>query len=230
MAQTPGQPEYDKLFDHDYDGIREYDNPLPGWWKWLFVVSIIFSAAYIFYYHMGTATPTVYDKYESQIASYYENQLQRLGIQEADDATIVRLTHDKDMMTAMAGMFTGNCAQCHRPDGGGNIGPNLTDEFWKNVKKPSDIYNVITNGVTGTAMAAWERRLREPQRILLAAYVASLRGSNPPNPKAPEGSAIPPWPEPAPAPAVDTPQAEQSAALGTSIHDGDSAEHVASAR
>lgn len=189
------QSEHNKLFEHDYDGIREYDNPLPGWWKWLFIASIIFSGAYLFYYQFGTTTPTIISKYDAQVAAYYEGQLERLGITEADGPTIVRLMEDADMMAAMAGMFQGNCAQCHRADGGGNIGPNLTDEQWKNVTTPIDIFNVITKGVPGTAMTPWERRLREPQRLLLAAYVASLRGSNPGNAKAPEGKVIPPWPE-----------------------------------
>jgi cytochrome c oxidase cbb3-type subunit 3 len=183
-----------RLMEHDYDGIREYDNPLPGWWTWLFIISFVFSVIYVAWYHVGTVSKSVHEKFDAQVAAYYEDQLERLGITEADDATIVRLMHDEDMMTAVAGMFQGNCAQCHRADGGGNVGPNLTDDYWKSVETPSDIYDVITLGVPGTAMTPWDRRLREPQRILLAAYVAYIRGSNPPGGLPQDGDRIDPWP------------------------------------
>jgi cytochrome c oxidase cbb3-type subunit 3 len=206
------QAEYERMFEHAHDGIREFDNPLPGWWTGIFIASVLFSVAYVAWFHVGTG-PSIHESYDAQVAAYYEEQLRRLGITQADDLTIVRLMNDQGMMQAMAGMFAGNCSQCHRADGGGNIGPNLADEAWKNVKRPQDIFRVITAGVPGTAMAGWERRLRQPQRILLAAYVASLRGSTPADAKAPEGTPIPPWPSleeleravaaAAPAPAVE---------------------------
>jgi cytochrome c oxidase cbb3-type subunit 3 len=210
------QSDYEAMFEHEHDGIREYDNPLPAWWTWLFILSVVFSVVYVGWYHLGVG-PSIHDGYESEVATYYEHQLARLGLQQADDATIIRLMNDESMMGALSGMFQSNCAQCHRADGGGSIGPNLTDDSFKNVKTPADLYTVITNGVAGTAMTSWENRLREPQRILLAAYVGSLRGSNPPNAKAPEGSRIPPWPAaeastPEPGEVADDPGGKASAA------------------
>jgi len=186
--------DYDKLMDHNYDGIEEYDNPLPGWWRWLFILSIAFSVLYFMYYHMGVG-PTVQDKYQAQVTAFYEKQLAVLGVSEPTDEAIIRLSNDEAMMDAVSRMFQGNCGQCHRADGGGNIGPNLTDDSWKNVETPEDIFGVIKNGVPGTAMTAWDYRFRDAQIILLAAYVTSLRGSDPPNAKGPEGRPIPPWPE-----------------------------------
>jgi len=185
--------EYDKLFEHDFDGIREYDNPLPGWWKHLFTASVVFSFFYILYYHVGVG-PSIEEKYEMEQTAYIEKQLELLGAIEPTNEYIVEYMNKPQWMQGMAGVFRGNCAQCHANDGGGNIGPNLTDDYWKNVTEPEDIYRVIANGIPGTQMAAWSDRLMDKQIIVLAAYVASLRGTTPAAPKEPEGSEIPPWP------------------------------------
>ena len=198
MTPQEAEAEYQKFFEHDYDGIQEYDNPLPGWWTLLFWGSVIFSCFYAFYYHVGTG-PSLEDKYQAAVASNVEKLLAQAGDIAPDDATIVRLMDDDKIMSSMAGLFRGNCAQCHANDGGGNVGPNLTDEHYVNVSRPEDIYDIIANGIPGTSMPAWGNRLREPQMILLAAYVASLRGTTPAAPKEAEGSVIPPWPEPEPA-------------------------------
>lgn len=182
-----------RLMAHDFDGIREYDNPLPGWWTHLFWITIVFSGLYMLYYHVGTGA-SVEASYQAEMAAFYERQLQVLGVERADTPTIVRLMHDEKMMAAVGGMFRGNCAQCHANDGRGNVGPNLTDDHWKNVKTPEDIFTVIRDGVPGTQMTAWSNRMREPQMILLAAYVAWLRSTDPPDGRTPEGQVIPPWP------------------------------------
>lgn len=184
---------YDKLMDHEYDGIREFDNPLPGWWTWIFVGSVFFSIVYVGYFHIGVG-PSIEDRYQAASARQIEALLAQLGEVAPDNETIVKFMGEKEWMDAMAGVFRGNCGQCHVGDGGGNIGPNLTDDFYKNVKEPADIFNVLLNGVPGTSMASWSDRLREPQMILLAAYVAQLRGTTPANPKPQEGSRIDPWP------------------------------------
>jgi cytochrome c oxidase cbb3-type subunit 3 len=181
-----------RLLDHEYDGIQEFDNPLPSWWRWLFAVSIVFSVGYWMWYHIGNGA-TIEETYQTRVARYWESQLSRLGLGEPTDEAIVELSRNESMMEAMAGAFENNCAQCHRADLGGNIGPNLTDDHWKNVKSPVDIVRVISDGVPGTAMTAWKNRFREPQIMLIAAYVASRRGSGPPNPKAAEGVVIEAW-------------------------------------
>jgi len=182
----------DMLMDHEYDGIREYDNPLPGWWTWLFVASVFFSVLYYFYYHIGTG-PTIQQKYDMQVAAHVERLLEQLGEIRADNATILAFKDNHEWMSATKGLFAGNCSQCHGADGGGGIGPNLTDDLYINIKQPEDLFTVITKGVANKGMQAWEARLSEPQRILLAAYVASLRGTTPATPKAAEGSSVPAW-------------------------------------
>lgn len=186
------EPQAENLTSHEYDGIHEYDNPLPGWWKWLFVASFFFSVGYWAWYHIGIG-PSVETKYMTQVSRYWESQLARLGWSEPTDEAIVRLARDEKIMASMAGTFESNCAQCHRANLGGQIGPNLTDDAWKNVKRPSDIFTVIAEGIPGTSMTAWGNRFRDPQIMLLAAYVASKRGSSPSDGLGPEGTTISPW-------------------------------------
>jgi cytochrome c oxidase cbb3-type subunit 3 len=186
------QSTYGELMDHEYDGIREYDNPLPGWWTWIFWVTVVFSAVYVFYFH--GAGPSIEDRYQAAVARHVENLLAQLGVITPDNRTIVEFMGNEDWMSAMGGLFKGNCSQCHAVDGGGNVGPNLTDEHYKNVTEPADIFRVINEGVAGTSMKGWSDRLREPQMILLAAYVATLRGTEPAVPKEAEGDRIAPWP------------------------------------
>ena len=184
-------PDHDHLTAHDYDGIQEYDNPLPGWWKWLFVLSIVFSCGYTMYYHLGGA-PTVEEKYYTSLQAHLDDMLAPLGAIRRDNETILRLMTNEKLMGAVGGMFKGNCAQCHGADGSGNVGPNLTDDVYKNIQSPLGIYNVIANGIPTTSMAGWEQRLREEQMILLASYVAHLRGQNLSG-QPPEGDPAPPW-------------------------------------
>lgn len=191
--EHPPLDEYDKLLNHNYDGIQEYDNPLPGWWVWLFWVSIIFSAGYWMYYHIGVG-PSLEDKYDRAVVAHVERQLAQLGDLRADNETIIRFMNDEQYMRAMGGVFRAQWAQCHGADGGGLIGPSLADEFFKNVREPSDIFKVIRDGAANGNMPFFADRMREPQMILIAAYVASLRGTEPAAPRVPEGVRIAPWP------------------------------------
>ncbi len=192
-VSAPVESEYDKLMNHEYDGIREYDNPLPFWWVWLWAASVFFSIGYTAWYHLGKG-PSIHDQYEVARARHTEKQLARLGDIAPDDATILRLMKDEEFMASTAGVFRGNCAQCHGTEGGGNIGPNLADDAFINVERPEDIYTVIADGI-GTSMPPWKQRMSEPQMILLSAYVASLRGTAPSVAIEPEGSELPPWSE-----------------------------------
>ncbi|MDF1838388.1 MAG: cbb3-type cytochrome c oxidase N-terminal domain-containing protein [Planctomycetota bacterium] len=159
----------DPLLDHSYDGIQEYDNPLPGWWVMIFWVSIIFAIPYTIYVHFMEGN-TIQAQYEKDMA---DNTL-NLNL-EADAATILAMSNDPDKLALVAGSFGTLCAACHKPDGSGQmgLGPNLTDKHWKNAKKLTDIFDVISNGVPTTAMAA-QRGLDKDQRVLMAAYVVSL--------------------------------------------------------
>jgi cytochrome c oxidase cbb3-type subunit III len=194
------QPEFGPLTDHAYDGIREYDNPLPGWWKWLFIVSIAFSFVYFPFYHFGAPGRSVADQYDVALGENTRLQFSEIGELAGDESTILRFMQKKEWVRVGQTVFKSNCSTCHRADGGGLVGPNLGDEHFKNIRTVEDIYRVITNGAAGGAMPAWKTRLQNNELVLTAAYVASMRGTNPAGGKEAEGNLIPAWPAPPPEP------------------------------
>lgn len=179
------------LLDHASDGIQEYDNALPGWWTGLFWATIVFSLFYPFYYEWGIG-PSVLSEYQAEVTEAAEAQLARLGPLEPDNATIVALAEDPKKVLVGRALFRTNCSACHAADGGGGVGPNLTDGTFINISQPSDIARVIHDGVIAKGMPAWSPRFNQTQITLLAAYVASLRGTTPAAPKPPQGDKTPP--------------------------------------
>mgnify|MGYP000879449483 CR=1 FL=1 len=194
-----------KILDHNYDGIREYDNPMPFWWSALFWGTIIFSVPYFVYYHVGVG-PSLNDNLEVEVGEFVEAQSAALGDIKPDAATILTLVQkDAKLKTGASVMFRSNCATCHGPEGGGRTGPNMTDDSYINIKQPEDFFRVIRDGVAGKGMPEWRKRFSEPQLVLLASYVASLRGTKPVEAKEAQGTPIPPWSTPAAGPATDAP-------------------------
>lgn len=181
----------DRLFDHEFDGIREYDNPLPRWWTTIFALTVVVAFPYVLYYHVG-AGPSVHDAYEAEKIAYANRLLATYGELSPDQPTLLRLADDELAMTAMAGLFRGKCATCHLADGSGNVGPNLTDDRWIHVKGITDLHRVISAGVADKGMPAWKDQLTATQVVLLASYVARLAEQPLPG-KAPQGEPIGPW-------------------------------------
>ncbi|WP_246146725.1 cbb3-type cytochrome c oxidase N-terminal domain-containing protein [Rubripirellula lacrimiformis] len=188
--------------EHDYDGIEEYDNPLPGWWKWLFIASIVFSPFYWLYYHGGAAGRSVEDQYNVALAANTRLQFAEIGELSPDANTIVTYMNKASWVKVGESVFKANCISCHGREGEGKVGPNLTDEMFKNVNVVEDIARVINEGAGGGAMPKWSNRLHPNEVVLVSAYVASLRGKNVEG-RIPEGKKIPAWPE-AVEPAEDT--------------------------
>lgn len=186
--------------DHSYDGIEEYDNPLPGWWKWLFVASIAFSPVYWVFYHGGAEGRSVHDIYDVALAENTRLQFAEIGDLEPNAETIVRYSHKKNWVRVGEVIFKTNCISCHGRNGEGMVGPNLTDEHYKYIQNVEDIAKIVTNGAGGNAMPAWKTRLHPNEIVLVSAYVASLRGENVEGGKGPDGREIPPWPEAPPEP------------------------------
>jgi len=176
---------------HSYDGIMEYDNPLPGWWKWLFILCILFAIPYTIWYHVMDGN-TVYDHYAQDEAA----KSARLAAQpkvETNNAALLALLKDPAALEAGKVIFGASCAACHTADGGGLVGPNLCDEQWIHVKTIADIPTVVETGVLEKGMTPWKGILSPQQIAQVSAYVASLRGTTPANPKAAQGEVIPPW-------------------------------------
>lgn len=182
---------------HHYDGIQEYDNPLPGWWKGVFWATIVFSLFYLGYFHAGASGRSVDEQYQADLATNTRKQYAEIGDLEANEETILAYMKLPKWVGVGGAIFKANCVSCHGADGGGNVGPNLCDEQFKHIRHVTDIVKVIGEGVAGGAMPAWATRLgHKNDLVLVSAYVASLRGTKPATPKAPDGSPIPPWPIP----------------------------------
>ncbi|MEC9374588.1 MAG: cbb3-type cytochrome c oxidase N-terminal domain-containing protein [Planctomycetota bacterium] len=184
----------EELLDHEYDGIREYDNPVPGWWHAIFWATILFCVPYAFFFHFSPAGWSVHEAYEAEMAAFYRAKFSKFGDLAADNETIIGLAKNTEYMSAVKGTFQGKCAACHAKDGAGLVGPNLTDEAFINVEVPTDIYTIISEGVPAKGMPAWGRLLHPNEVVLLSAYVASLRGEDLPG-KPPEGEPAPEWPD-----------------------------------
>lgn len=184
----------DELLDHSYDGIQEYDNPLPGWWTWLFVASVAFSPFYWIYFHSGDQSRTIYAGYDRSFAGNLKLQFAEIGELQPDRQTILRYMNDDKWLQVGRLTFQTHCTSCHGSDGGGLVGPNLRDDHWKNVKNIEDIASVVKNGAANNAMPAWGNRLHPNEIVLVSAYIASLRNAaSPGTGKAPEGVVIPAW-------------------------------------
>ena len=217
---------YDVLREHEFDGIQEYDNPTPGWWWMLFWVTIVFSVVYYLFFEMSPAAWTIQQAHSNAGADLARIQYGEIGELEPDLPTMLEYMKIPKWLSVGESVFRGQCAQCHGPDGAGLVGGgvNLTDDYYKNVKKLDDIPRVIADGAAGGAMPSWKNRLQHPNDIILAGcYVATLRGENLPSPRGgPEGEKIPPWPSAAdvattqptsgPADAADAPNTETPAA------------------
>lgn len=195
MSETPKTPEQERediLLDHNYDGIQEFDNPLPGWWKAIFWASILFAVPYTYWYHFADGN-SVYDHYEADVAAKLEREGGKKAI-PMDAAALIAAMNDLEQVKRGEALFVAKaCSGCHVLDGGGvpGLGPNMCDDNYKNITKIEDFVGVISDGVLGTSMMA--QTMTPAQLVDVIAYVASLRGTTPANPQDPEGEVIAPW-------------------------------------
>lgn len=189
---TPAEHDQDQLLDHEYDGIQEYDNPLPLWWKAIFWGTIFFAPLYILFYHFGPGMLST-DSYDAAMVAFYDEQAKELlALGEITDTTLDGLRSNESMMANAKKVYAARCATCHGVFSEGGIGPNLTDEYWLHGNRLTEIYQTIVKGVPEKGMLAWERQLRPAELMGMAAYVGSLQGANPPNPKEPQGDRLDP--------------------------------------
>jgi cytochrome c oxidase cbb3-type subunit 3 len=202
-------PDADHLLDHAYDGIQEYDNPLPRWWLALFWATIIFTPLYILYFHFGGGM-LAKERYDQEMIAFYDKQAEQLlALGEISEGTLVDLMADASMMNGGKKIFQAKCATCHGMFGEGGIGPNLTDDYWIHGGQLMDVYATVRDGVTAKGMLAWERQLRPAELMAVSSYVGTLLGTDPPNAKAPQGDQ---QVRQAPAPAEETEVASETEA------------------
>ena len=190
-ASVPVEQEKIIELDHSYDGIKELDNHLPPWWKWLFYGTIGWAAVYIVVFHFSNSLPLSEEEYQNEVALAEEKarQLRASQPQVAIDEAALTFTKDAAIIEKGKAVFTEfNCGSCHRNDGGGNtIGPNLTDEYWLHGGNIKNVFSTIKNGVVEKGMPAWGKSMKPDAVRDVTFFVMSLQGTNPQNPKAPQG-------------------------------------------
>ena len=176
------------LLEHDYDGIKELDNNLPPWWVYLFYACIIFGVVYMVRFEvLGADNQEMELKKEVAQAKIDIAEYMKTAPDMMDEKTVTLLTDPADL-DAGKEIFTTNCAACHRADGGGQIGPNLTDEKWILGGGIKNVFHTLVNGGRdGKGMISWKGTLKPKEMQKVASYILSLKGTNPPDAKAAEG-------------------------------------------
>ncbi len=205
--------EQEIVLDHNYDGIRELDNVLPPWWVYLFYATIIFAVVYLVRFH-------IIGDYDQELEYEQEVAAAQIAIEEYKknakdlvDVNTVEVLTDAADLSAGEKIFQTNCVACHMADGGGGIGPNLTDEYWILGGGIKNVFNTISEGGRdGKGMVSWKQTLKPVEIAQVASYILTLGGTTPANPKAPEGDI---WVDPnAPQPSEtesNAPEMEQPA-------------------
>lgn len=173
---------------HDYDGIGELDNPTPPWWQWGFVLSVIFAIVYLYTNHVSHSTPTQFQELAMANAKAEEQQKVYLAssANKIDENTAVYLSDAADLAEGKS-IFTSVCAACHGTDGGGIVGPNLTDDYWLHGGSIKDIFKTIKYGVPEKGMKSWKDDYSPKKIEQLASYIHSIKGTKPAAPKEPQG-------------------------------------------
>jgi cytochrome c oxidase cbb3-type subunit 3 len=181
----PHEPRDPLLLDHEADGIKELDNNLPRWWVWLFYLTIGYGLVYMGYYHVFNVGDLQAKEFEREWNKGEEIKSAAIAKFES---SLTSLEPSKDPVVLAGGRQTyiTYCAPCHRPDGGGLVGPNLCDDFWIHGTNFVDSLKIIINGVPEKGMLTWRGLLKPSEIHAVASHIHTLRGTQPPNPKPPE--------------------------------------------
>lgn len=187
----PVEQEADLDMGHDYDGIRELDNKLPPWWKYGFYATMVFAVIYLWRYHVSHSAPLPAEEYAIAVrqAEVDKEAYLKQAANSVDENTVKLLTSPADLAAGKA-VFQTVCFACHGMNGEGLVGPNLTDNYWLHGGSIQDIFKTIKYGWPDKGMKSWKDDYSPAQIAQIASYVKSLAGTNPPNPKAPQGELV----------------------------------------
>lgn len=187
--------QYDDRVAHEVDGIKEYDNPMPGWLMAIWWGSLIFSAAYLMYFALSFGETTMDAEYRqdtqnavTSVQAYFDAH----PLVPPRPAELLAGAANDAVLDAGGARFTRSCSPCHGEQAQGLIGPNLTDDRWIHGGSVEQIFQTVAKGWPAKGMPPWGRALRPEELAAVVSYVRSLQGSNPPNPRAPEGELFAP--------------------------------------
>ena len=189
-----GEGAVDRVIEgHTYDGIREYDNPMPGWWVALFWITVLFAPVYALGVHAFDWIDSYTDDFAEAGARLADVRAEYAASGpsfEESPAALQAYAADASLLPVGAEAFATTCASCHAADGGGLIGPNLTDEYWIHDGSPEGIWLAIKEGYPDKGMPPWADALSAEEKSGLIAYVTSLQGTAPASPKEPQGERV----------------------------------------
>lgn len=180
--------ETDKLIEgHEYDGIQEFDNPLPNWWLGILFGTMLFAVVYFYYYTVGGG-PTPLQEMQAQVEELQAQK--KTGPSYTEETLLAAFTDSAKAKGSQA--FAAKCAPCHAPTGGGLIGPNLTDKHWLNgTGTAMDIYKIIAEGVPAKGMPPWAEQVTPEELVGLTAFVFAMKGTNVSGGKPAQGNEFP---------------------------------------
>lgn len=183
----PVEREADILLDHDYDGIKELDNALPPWWKYGFYITIVVAFIYIIAYHVTGTGMNPTQEYAAQMedARIAKEKYDAENKDKVDEANVPMA--DASGIEKGRTIFKENCVACHGQLGEGGAGPNLTDDYWIHKGSLNDVYASIKNGYPDKGMQSWIIKFNPKEISQIASFIKTLKGSNPPGAKAPQG-------------------------------------------
>lgn len=206
VDEVGGKEEKEKLMDeHSYDGISELDNFMPPWLQWVFVSSIIFAVVYFVHFTVLGNGPTGVEEYEEELrVEAVAADLRKANQAASIDENTVVFDESQAAIGAGKTLFETNCVACHAADGGGGVGPNLTDEYWLHGGSIKDVFTVVKYGVIEKGMIPWQDQLSPEEIQQVASYILTLKGTSPANPKAPQGEPYSAAPTESTAPADST--------------------------
>ncbi|MBZ0328038.1 MAG: c-type cytochrome [Altibacter sp.] len=211
LGSKPVEKEAEIIFDHNYDGIKELDNTLPPWWVYMFYATIVFAVVYLVRYEVFDDVNQT-EEYEIAVAkAKLEIEAYKKTAKDLVDVNTVELLTDASDLSAGKTIYEMNCVACHKADGGGGIGPNLTDTNWILGGGIKNVFNTISEGGrAGKGMVPWKNDLKPLEMAQVASYLLTFQGTTPAEPKEAEGDV---WIDP------DAPQIEASTEVTPDVSD-----------
>lgn len=191
--------QYEDKVLHELDGIKEYDNPMPGWLMAIWWGSLLFAAGYLIFYALSFGEGSLEAEYRAQtqqavaeVQAYFDAH----PLVPPSPASLLAGARDAAVLDAGAARFVRSCAPCHGDQAQGLIGPNLTDDRWLHGGSVEQVFQTVAKGWPAKGMPPWGRTMKPDELAALVSYVRSLQGSNPPGARPPEGEVVAPEPIP----------------------------------
>lgn len=188
LSLKPLSAEKEIELDHDFDGIKELNNPIPFWFNLLFYGTVVVAFGYMLVFHVFNTGDLQAKEYEKEVAQAEVDK--QAYIKQAgnliDENTVTLITDEAKLKEGQE-MFIAKCAVCHGDKGQGNVGPNLTDEYWLHGGDVSSVFKTIKYGVPSKGMVAWQNSMNGAQMQALTSYIHTLKGTNPAGAKEPQG-------------------------------------------